>query len=184
MVRSSRQAADRVGLALLGSLMKSAERSLSASSDRSDCSLAAISTIVEASQEVYASGQAERRPEDVPEQGVHKLTVHSSSPNPAAAGAGTQPLAGRGPELFDVAARSAGACTQQQESMSSTGPKDVVPGDVEMHGSSNDLQHSLSSSYPLHELEVSKGRLPSISPQDVCGHLDSRSRGYSSPYTS
>ena len=178
MAGSSRQATDRVGLALLGSLMKSAERSLVITSDRSaiDCSLAVISTIVRASQEVYASGQNVRRPEDVPQQGVHDLTVHSSSPSTAAARAGAQPLAGRGPKLFDIAMRSAAACTLQQGSMSSTGPEDMAPGDTEMHGSSNGLQHSLPPSYPMHELEVSDSRLPSISLQDLCGHLDSSSR--------
>lgn len=59
--------------------------------------------------------------------------------------------------------------------MSSTGPKDLA-GEAEMHGSSNGLQHSLSPSYPMHELEVSKGRLPSISLHDMCVHLDSSSR--------
>ena len=183
---SSRQAADRVGVALLGSLMKSAEHSLSPSSDRSatDCSLAVISTIVRASQEVYASGQDERRPEDVPQQGVHDLTVHSGSPSTAAAGAGTQPLAGRGPELLDIALRSATACTQQHRGVSSTGPEDMAPGDMERHGSSNGLQHSLPPTYPMHELEASEGRLPSISPQDMCGHLNSSSRGCSSLCTS
>ena len=160
-----------MSLVLLGSLMKSAERSLSASSDRSatNCSLAVISTIVSASQDVYASSQDECRPEDVPQEGVHDLPAHTNSPSAAAAQTRTQKLAGRGPELFDIAMRSAAACAQQQGSMSSTGPKDLVPGDTEMHGSSNGLQHSLSPSYPMHELEVSGARLPSVSLKEVCG---------------
>ena len=171
MARSSRQAADRLGLALLGRLMKSAERSLSASSVRSatDCSLAIISTIVSASQVVYASGQDGCRPEDVPQQGVHDHPAHTNSPSTAAAWTGTQPLAGRGPKLFKLAMRSAAACAQQQGSMSSTGPQDLVPGDTGMHGGGDGLQHSLSSSYPMHELQVREGRLPSISLQDLCG---------------
>ena len=184
VARSSRQAADRVGLVLLSCLIKSTERSLSASSGRSaaDCSLAIICTIVSASQEVYASGQDECRPEDVPQQGVHHHPVHTKLPSTAAAWTGTQPLAGRGHELLDIAVRSAAACAQQQGSMSSTGPDDWAQGDAEMHGSGNGLQQSLSPSYPMHELEVSKAGCQA-SPSNVCvARLNHRSRGCDSRY--
>ena len=161
MARSSRQAADRVGLALLGSLMNSAEHSLRASSDRNatDCSLAIISTIVGASQEAYALSQNRPQPQDLPQQGIHSLTTHGSSASTAAPQTGAQPLAGSGPELLDMAMRSAAACAQQQGSMSSSKPKDLMPGNTEMHSSS----YGLFSSYPRHQLEVCEGRLPSIS---------------------
>ena len=163
VAKSSAQASDRVSHSLLGSLMKSAELSLSAGSDRSavDFSMAIMSTIVKASQAAHAAefhASAITLPHNDSRPRVEHLSLQSSPQEISSAGTEHSQapgiLAGKGPELLHLAERSAASCTEQHASMSNLASREVKSGVAELQSSSNDQEEHPSLVYPLHELEV------------------------------
>ena len=177
MARSSKQAADRVSQELLGPLTRSAYQGISGNSDRSATgfSMALICTLVEACQEVYAEAYqqaAGRTPHTSTEQGMNGLSLDlRTQDTPATVSASAETagvLAGRGADLVSLAARSAAACTQPNNTASAGALTAQRPQDGRAHSSSNGIESSPHLAYPAHEIEVMQ---PSLHHQKSAPHI-------------